>query len=170
MNHDFLFRSNSLHITTFFNLDWATDKYDRPSIPGSWIFLGYNLIMWTAKKHKTVGKCMDVVWLCLVLFFLLLSLLIRYSCPTKTHWGGFSDFHFKGEMVQANQMQVKYIPNTSQGAYVFTKGLLLRFLRSLGYEFSFMKVYNHNTEVQEPDILRAIVVALYFLPVKSLLN
>lgn len=45
-----------LTLTCFFDTDWAGSPDDRRSPTGLCIFLGNNLISWSAKKQNTVAK------------------------------------------------------------------------------------------------------------------
>jgi histone deacetylase 1/2 len=49
-------RSNSFMVSAFSDADWAGDVDDRRSNGGFAVFLGNNLISWTAKKQPTVSR------------------------------------------------------------------------------------------------------------------
>ena len=48
--------SPSLHIRTYSDADWARCPDTRRSTSGFCVFLGPNLISWTAKKQQTVSR------------------------------------------------------------------------------------------------------------------
>ena len=46
----------SLSLSAFSDLDWPGDPFNRRSITGYIVYLGYNPITWCAKKQETVSK------------------------------------------------------------------------------------------------------------------
>jgi hypothetical protein len=48
--------SLSMMISAFYDADWAVCVDDRKSTGGFVVFLGSNLILWCAKKQKTVSR------------------------------------------------------------------------------------------------------------------
>lgn len=47
--------SSSLHLTGYCDADWTSDIDDRRSTSGFGLFLGSNLISWSAKKQQVVA-------------------------------------------------------------------------------------------------------------------
>lgn len=57
INHGLLFsKSSSLTLTCFSDADWAGNPDDRRSTIGLCVFIGNNLVSWSAKKQHTVAK------------------------------------------------------------------------------------------------------------------
>ncbi|KAI5323584.1 hypothetical protein L3X38_032656 [Prunus dulcis] len=51
-----IFKSNDFTLRGFSDVDWAGSVDDRRSTTGSCMFLGPNLLTWTAKKQSTVSR------------------------------------------------------------------------------------------------------------------
>jgi hypothetical protein len=49
-------KSRSLLVSAFSDADWAGDQDDRRSTGGFAVFLGSNLISWSARKQTTVSR------------------------------------------------------------------------------------------------------------------
>lgn len=47
---------SSISLNAFFDLDWAGNPDDRKSTTGYGVFLGTNLITWSAKKQNVVSR------------------------------------------------------------------------------------------------------------------
>lgn len=57
INHGIFFnKSSSLTLNYFSDADWAGSPDDRQSTSCQCVFLGNNLISWSAKKHTAVAK------------------------------------------------------------------------------------------------------------------
>lgn len=65
------FTKGSQHLTTWFDADWVGCHVDRISISGYCVFLGPNLISWSAKKQSTSSK---------VLYRGIIQVSYQYSC------------------------------------------------------------------------------------------
>lgn len=147
-----LFRSSDPSLLiAYSDADWAGCPDTRRSTTGYCIFLGPNLISWSAKKQRTVSRssaeaeyralayaCADTIWIQGLLREL------RYPLPqpvilncdnlsatymaanpvfhSRTKHIGL-DYHFVRERIASGSHQVKFIPSTHQLADVFTKGL-----------------------------------------------
>ena len=53
-NFGIFLQPGPLSISAFSDSDWAGDPFDRCSITGFLVYLGYNPITWSAKKQDTV--------------------------------------------------------------------------------------------------------------------
>jgi hypothetical protein len=49
-------KSGSMLVSAFSDLDWAGDCDDRPSTSGFAVYLGKNLVSWSARKQPTVSR------------------------------------------------------------------------------------------------------------------
>jgi hypothetical protein len=49
-------KNSSLHVSDFSDADWAGCLYDRRSTGGDVIFLGTNLVSWSAHKQPTMSR------------------------------------------------------------------------------------------------------------------
>ncbi|KAL6289760.1 hypothetical protein ACE6H2_007270 [Prunus campanulata] len=139
------------HLTAFCDADWAGDPNDRRSTTGSCIFLGANLISWSAKKQTTVARSSteaeyralatttaDVLWIC----SLLKELHVFLNHPPLFHCDNISaialaanpifhartkhievDYHFIRHLVTSRAIAIQHLPSHSQLADIFTKGL-----------------------------------------------
>ncbi|XP_028067253.1 uncharacterized protein LOC114270061 [Camellia sinensis] len=56
LHHGLFFTPGSLNLHAFSDSDWAGDVLDRKSTTGYCVFLGSNLISWSAKKQSTVSR------------------------------------------------------------------------------------------------------------------
>ncbi|CAL9005508.1 unnamed protein product [Prunus brigantina] len=145
------FTKGSLGLQAFTDADWAACPIDRRSTSGWCIFLGSNLISWSAKKQPTVsrssteaeyrGLAMTAAELPYLskLFkdigFQLPSLpLLWCDNQSAIHLASnpvFSartkhvevDYHFTRELVQQRFMSIKFVSSEHQLADVFTKPL-----------------------------------------------
>ncbi|KAH9744437.1 retrovirus-related pol polyprotein from transposon RE2 [Citrus sinensis] len=143
--------SQHMQINCFSDSDWACDRDDRKSVAGYAVFLGPNLVSWSSKKQHVVSRSSieseykalalattEVTWV----KGLLTELKIKID-HTPIMWcdnqGAISlvmnpvyhaktkhielDIHFIRENVQANQIEVNYVPSEDQAADIFTKAL-----------------------------------------------
>lgn len=55
-DHGLVYQPSSFVLTAFFDSDWAGNCHDRKSSSGYCVFLGDNLISWSAKKQTTVSR------------------------------------------------------------------------------------------------------------------
>ncbi|KAI5343890.1 hypothetical protein L3X38_011766 [Prunus dulcis] len=138
-------------LVTYSDADWAACPDTRRSTTGYCVFLGPNLISWSAKKQPTVSRssaeaeyralayaCADTLWI----QGLLTELHCPLTRPVLLHCDNLSatylaanpvfhartkhidiDYHFIRERVASGSHKVQFIPSHLQLADVFTKGL-----------------------------------------------
>ncbi|KAJ0733108.1 putative RNA-directed DNA polymerase [Helianthus annuus] len=148
-------------ITAYSNSDWAGCPVDRRSTGGYAIFLGSNLVSWSARKQKTVSRSSteseykaiaDTVAELIWLKSLLQELGVKLNKPTlwcdnlgATYLSANPmfhartkhvevDFHLFREQVNQGNLKVQFIKTDDQIADIFTKPLSTQrfeFLRSM---------------------------------------
>jgi hypothetical protein len=143
--------NSSLLINAFSDTDWVGNVDDRCSSSGYAIFLGPNLLTWSACKQATVSRSttkaeykalanatMELIWIQSVLGELGVTL-PRTPClwcdnleatymTTNSRFHGCTkhieiDFHFVRERVARRQLNVRFISSANQLADGFTKSL-----------------------------------------------
>jgi hypothetical protein len=144
-------RLRSTDLVVYTDADWAGCPDTRRSTSGYAVFLGDNLVSWSAKRQTVVSRSSaeaeyravangvaEATWL----RQLLLELLSPPSRYTLVYCDNISavylsnnpvqhqrtkhveiDLHFVREKVAIGQVRVLHVPTTSQFADVFTKGL-----------------------------------------------
>jgi histone deacetylase 1/2 len=151
-------KSRSMLISAFSDSDWAGSPDDRRSTGGFVVFLGSNLISWSARKQATVSRSSteaeykaianataEVMWI------QTLMKEIGISCPPMARlWCDNIgakylsanpvfhartkhievDYHFVRERVANKLLQIEYIPTGDQVADAFTKALTVRQLEN----------------------------------------
>lgn len=151
VDYGILFSKGKIALNAYCDSDWAGNPDDRRSTTGFGIFLGPNLISWTAKKQHTVSRSSteaeyrsralataEMFWLRM----LLQELRVTLSDPPIL-WCDNSgalalasnpvfhartkhieiDFHFIREKVTNRDIQLRHISTLDQIADIFTKGL-----------------------------------------------
>lgn len=146
-----LLKSQGMKLKVYSNADWAGCPSTRRSTSGFCVYLGDNLVSWSAKRQPTVsrssaeaeykGVANTVAKACWIR-----NLLLEMHCPftqaTMVYCDNISavylssnpvqyqrtkhieiDIHFVREKVQMGQVQVLHIPSSLQYADIFTKGL-----------------------------------------------
>ncbi|XP_017416637.1 uncharacterized mitochondrial protein AtMg00810-like [Vigna angularis] len=153
-------RGASFNVLGYSDTDWARCIETRRSTYGYSIFLGGNLVSWSAKKQPTVARssceseyramanvAVELIWLTHLLY----DLHISYQAPTllcnnksaiflsqnpvahKRAKHIDIDYHFVRELVLSNKLVTQFIPSNLQLADIFTKSLprpLFQFFRA----------------------------------------
>ena len=152
IEHGLSFHSSTdYNLTAFSDSDWAGSLDDRRSTTGACIFLGPNLLTWTAKKQSTVSRssaeaeyralattAAELRWF----GYLFRELGIPLHTPPRIFCDNIStlhmasnpvfhartrhieiDYHFIRELLARGALHVSYVSSMNQLADIFTKGL-----------------------------------------------
>ncbi|XP_028078666.1 uncharacterized protein LOC114280487 [Camellia sinensis] len=151
LSHGLTYTPSTFDLHVFSDSNWAGDTLDRKSTSGYCVFLGANLISWSAKKQATVSRssteaeyralahaAAEVSWLRMLLADLFvfsptipviwcdnLSALALASNPVFHSRSKHIevDCHFVREQVLAKRLSLHYVPTIDQLADIFTKPL-----------------------------------------------
>ena len=148
--HGLFYQPGSLHLEAYSDADYARNPNDHRSTGGYCIYVGYNLISWSAKKHRTVSRsstepeyrqlaytAAEISWLQSLFKDLAVSLitpLIWCDNISSISLASYLVFHARIKHLEVNyhyvcdkvvrkELDVSYICTTDQVANVFTKGL-----------------------------------------------
>ncbi|KAK1604948.1 hypothetical protein QYE76_028621 [Lolium multiflorum] len=153
-----LSRSSSTLVSAFSDADWAGCPDDRRSTGGFAVFLGSNLISWTARKQATVSRSSteaeykslanatsDVIWVQSLLRELGVSqtradvlwcdnIGATYLSANPVFHARTKhievDYHFVRERVAQRLLDIRFVPSGDQVADGFTKPLSIRQLET----------------------------------------
>lgn len=146
-----LLRQQKMALTVYSDVDWAGCPSTRHSTSGFCVYLGNNLVSWSAKRQPTVsrssaeaeykGVANAVAESCWI-HNLLLEMDIPLQRATIVYCDNISavylssnpvqhqrtkhieiDIHFVRKKVQMGQVRVLHVPSSLQYADIFTKGL-----------------------------------------------
>ncbi|XP_028097668.1 uncharacterized protein LOC114297432 [Camellia sinensis] len=151
LSHGLTFCPSSFELQVFSDSNWTGDTIDHKSTSGYCVFLGSNLISWSAKKQPTVSRSSTEVeyrslahataelsWLQMLLHDLSLPLVttplllcdnlsaIALASNHVFHTGSKHievDCHFIRDKIASKKLLLHYIPSAEQITDVFTKPL-----------------------------------------------
>jgi hypothetical protein len=144
-------RSSSSDFVVYTDVDWTGCPDTRRSTSGYAVFLGDNLVSWSAKRQTVVSRSSaeakyraitngvtEATWLrqllhelqtppswCTLVYYDNISAVYLSTNPVQhQHTKHVKiDLHFVREKVVIGQVRVLYVPTTSQLVDIFTKGL-----------------------------------------------
>ena len=146
-----LYKSSLSSLLSYTDADWGGCPDNRRSTSGYYVFLGDNLISWSAKRQPTVSKSSaeaeyrgvanvvsETCWirnLLLEIHFPIHTATLVYCDNVRVVYLSGNpihhqrtkhiemDIHFVREKVQRGQVRVLHVPSRYQIADIFTKGL-----------------------------------------------
>ncbi|KAM1712874.1 hypothetical protein ACFX12_023700 [Malus domestica] len=150
-SHGIWFLKGPLTLSAYSDADWAGCPFDRRSTSGFYVYLGSNLVSWSAKKQSTVARssteaeyrslahtAAEITWICKVFrdFGFPFTLQPTIWCDNISAISLASnpifhartkhveiDYHYIRELVLANLVKIQYVCSQDQIANIHTKSL-----------------------------------------------
>ncbi|GJT16529.1 ribonuclease H-like domain-containing protein [Tanacetum coccineum] len=116
-----LYASPSTYLVAYTNADWAGCPTTRRSTSGYCVFLGDNLLSWSAKRQHTLSRSSAEAEYRGLQMYAIYMIVNPVQHQRTKHIE--IDIHFVRDMVARGQVRVLHVPSCYQYADVFTKGL-----------------------------------------------
>jgi hypothetical protein len=161
-------KSNSLLVSAYSDVDWAGCSDDRRSTGGYVVYLGPNLVSWSARKQPTVSRSsieseykalanatIEIMWIHTLLYELKISspstakiwcdnMGAKYLSSNPVFHGRTKhievDYHFVRDRVSRKLLEVDFVSTRDQVADGFTKPLAVRQLENFKYNLNLRKL------------------------------
>ena len=161
-------RSTSTLVSAFSDVDWAGSTDDRRSIGGFAVFLGSNLVSWSARKQSTVSRSSteseykavadataEVMWIQTLLRELNINtpkaaklwcdnIGAKYLSANPVFHARTKhievDYHFVRERIARRLLDIKFVSSGDQIADGFTKALSVRLLENFKHNLNMTKL------------------------------
>ncbi|KAM1673156.1 hypothetical protein ACFXTN_037971 [Malus domestica] len=158
------FKPGNQFLTAWSDADWAGCPVDRRSTSGYCVFLGPNLISWSAKKQTTMARssteaeyrslantAAEITWVCKILQDLSFPLLRppMIFCDNQSAIALAKnpvfhartkhveiDYHYIREKVLHDHISIHHVPTLFQIADIFTKSLFASRFATLSHKLS----------------------------------